>query len=243
MRKNVPTETTSEILEMMEGIKVAMNTLIAEKEWIDNETRKEAQLKLREMLYYAGSRKWIQNEQLLDKYHQGLIFDREDSLDQMVTKIKKWKSDAEYRKLLRKVEGRVENFHDFPATLVNAFFSPRENLFEVEAGFLGPPHYYANYPKAINYGAVGMTIGHEITHGFDPSGSKFDHAGKLRNWWSNATREKFDKLVQCVVDQYSNEPIVPDIGMNMNGDLTKGENVADLGGLKAAFRVFSALIT
>ncbi|GMT35494.1 hypothetical protein PFISCL1PPCAC_26791, partial [Pristionchus fissidentatus] len=114
---------------------------------------------------------------------------------------------------------------------------------EVEAAMIYPPHYYDTFPKSINYGAMGAVIGHEITHGFDPTGSQFNHIGKLRNWWSNETREEFDRRVQCIVDQYSNETVVPELGIQLNGMQTKEENVADLGGLKAAFRVFLVFLS
>ncbi|GMT35517.1 hypothetical protein PFISCL1PPCAC_26814, partial [Pristionchus fissidentatus] len=109
------------------------------------------------------------------------------------------------------------------------------NFTEVLAGCLNPPHYFSNYPKSINYGSLGVVIGHEITHGFDPKGSQHDHEGKKKNWWDNSTREEFNQRVKCISDQI-NSGTDPIDGINLS--LQVGENVADLGGLKAAYQAY-----
>ncbi|WAR16150.1 NEP-like protein [Mya arenaria] len=89
----------------------------------------------------------------------------------------------------------------------------------------------------MNYGGIGVVIGHEITHGFDDQGSQYDKVGNLRNWWDTTILENFQKRAQCIVDQYGGF-VVPDIGIHVDGENTLGENIADNGGLKQSFRAY-----
>jgi endothelin-converting enzyme/putative endopeptidase len=114
-----------------------------------------------------------------------------------------------------------------PAT-VDAYYNPQMNDINFPAGVLQPPLYDAKVDDAPNYGDTGGTIGHELTHGFDDEGSQFDATGNLKNWWTKEDREKFDARTKCVSDQYSKYVVVEDV--HINGLLTMGEDVADLGG-------------
>lgn len=104
------------------------------------------------------------------------------------------------------------------------------------AGILQPLFYSQHFPKSLNYGGIGVVIGHEITHGFDDKGRQFDKEGNMMQWWNNATIEAFRERTQCVIDQYSRYKI-NEVDMFMDGRMTQGENIADNGGLKQAFRV------
>jgi endothelin-converting enzyme/putative endopeptidase len=112
---------------------------------------------------------------------------------------------------------------------VNAYFDPQMNDINFPAGVLLPPLYDPKLDDAPNYGNTGGTIGHELTHGFDDEGSKFDAAGNLRDWWTEADAKRFSDRTQCVVDQYAQYVVVDDV--HINSRLTLGEDVADLGGL------------
>jgi putative endopeptidase len=116
---------------------------------------------------------------------------------------------------------------------VNAYYDPQKNDINFPAGVLQPPLFSALSDAAANYGDTGGTMGHELTHAFDDEGSQFDAAGNLRNWWTEADRKEFDKRAQCVVDQYSSYTIIDDI--KINGKLTNGEDIADLGGTLLAY--------
>src|SRR5438105_14137898 len=119
---------------------------------------------------------------------------------------------------------------------VNAYYNPNMNEIVFPAGILQPPFFYANADDAINYGGIGAVIGHEMTHGFDDQGRQYDAVGNLRDWWSKASADEYDKRRKVVVAQYSAaEPIA---GMHINGELTQGENIADIGGVKIAFMAF-----
>lgn len=104
------------------------------------------------------------------------------------------------------------------------------------AGILQPLFYSRNFPKSLNYGGIGVVIGHEITHGFDDKGRQFDKDGNMVQWWNDNTIRSFRQRAQCIVDQYSRYR-VDEVGLYMNGRMTQGENIADNGGLKQAFRV------
>jgi putative endopeptidase len=106
------------------------------------------------------------------------------------------------------------------------------------AGILQPPFFSPRASLAVNMGATGETIGHELTHGFDDAGSQYDAKGDLVSWWEPETRKRFEAKTQCVVDQFS---AYENLGVKLNGKLTLGENIADLGGLTLAFRAYRAL--
>ena len=116
---------------------------------------------------------------------------------------------------------------------VNAYYDPQKNDINFPAGILQPPLFSALSDAAPNYGDTGATVGHELTHAFDDEGSQFDAEGNLRDWWTDADRKEFERRAQCVVDQYSGYTIVDDI--KINGKLTNGEDLADLGGTLLAY--------
>jgi predicted metalloendopeptidase len=122
---------------------------------------------------------------------------------------------------------------------VNAYYDPSMNEIVLPAGELQPPFFSRDFYPPVNIGDEGAnTIGHEMTHGFDDEGSQFDGKGNLRDWWTKETKEKFDQATQCVRDQYSQYEAVP--GVKLNGALTSGENIADIGGVKLGYAALQA---
>jgi len=122
-----------------------------------------------------------------------------------------------------------------PST-VNAYYNPSNNEIVFPAGILQPPFFSATADDAVNYGAIGAVIGHEMTHGFDDQGRQFDARGNLADWWTPEDAAAFDKRAQCIVDEYNALESLP--GVHMNGKLVQGEAVADLGGTAIAFKAF-----
>ncbi|KAG7274920.1 hypothetical protein CRUP_036813 [Coryphaenoides rupestris] len=118
---------------------------------------------------------------------------------------------------------------------VNAYYNPTKNEMVLPAGILQAPFYSRNWPKALNFGRIGIVMGHELTHAFDDQGREYDMDGNLRLWWKNSSVEAFKKQTQCMVDQYSNYSINQE---PLNGKHTLGENIADNGGLKAAYKAY-----
>ncbi len=140
----------------------------------------------------------------------------------------------EFHRWLAKIGKPVDrNEWDMTPPTVNAYYDPQRNDINFPAGILQPPLFSALSDAAPNYGDTGATMGHELTHAFDDEGSQFDAQGNLRNWWTDADRKEFEKRAQCVVDQYSGYTIIDDI--KINGKLTNGEDLADLGGTLLAY--------
>jgi endothelin-converting enzyme/putative endopeptidase len=121
---------------------------------------------------------------------------------------------------------------------VNAYYDPSLNEMVFPAGILQPPFFNRASEEAENYGGIGMVMGHELTHGFDDEGRQFDGHGNLREWWTPASKKAFEERTACVVHQF--DGYVPVDKLHINGKLTLGENIADLGGITLAFKAFEA---
>uniref|UniRef100_A0A8B9HI22 Neprilysin n=1 Tax=Astyanax mexicanus TaxID=7994 RepID=A0A8B9HI22_ASTMX len=123
-------------------------------------------------------------------------------------------------------------------TVVNAFYSSSRNQIVFPAGILQPPFFGKGQPWSLNYGGIGMVIGHEITHGFDDNGRNFDKDGDLKDWWTPSSTQKFQELSKCIVDQYSSFSWDLANGQNLNGNNTLGENIADNGGIRQSYQAY-----
>jgi predicted metalloendopeptidase len=144
----------------------------------------------------------------------------------------------EQRRQLAKIGRPVDRFDwEMTPPTVNAYYEPSLNELVLPAGQLQPPFFAATFHPAFNFAATGGgTIGHEMTHGFDDEGSQYDGDGNLRDWWSKTTKDKFAAATKCVADQYSKYEAVP--GVHLDGQLTLGENIADIGGVKLAHAAY-----
>jgi predicted metalloendopeptidase len=116
---------------------------------------------------------------------------------------------------------------------VNAYYSPQQNNINFPAGILQPPFYNPKGDDAVDYGAIGVVVGHELTHGFDDQGRRYDGAGNLREWWTPEDAANFTERADCLVNEYNN--FSPTDGVKLNGKLTLGENAADNGGIQLAY--------
>ncbi|MGZ5415292.1 MAG: M13-type metalloendopeptidase, partial [Aeromicrobium sp.] len=130
-----------------------------------------------------------------------------------------------------------EEWYMTPQT-VNAYYNPGMNEIVFPAAILQPPFFHAGADDAVNYGAIGAVIGHEIGHGFDDQGSHYDGTGALRNWWTKDDREAFESLTKVLIAQYNDLSPEGADGHTVNGELTIGENIGDLGGLGIAHKAF-----
>jgi putative endopeptidase len=149
--------------------------------------------------------------------------------------------EFEVRRDLAKVGKPVDRqeYRMTPPT-VNAYYSPLENNINFPAGILQPPFYTQSADMAVNYGAIGSVIGHELTHGFDDQGRQFDADGNLRDWWTEQDAAEFKKRADCIADEYSGFTAVP--GLKLNGRLTLGENGADNAGIRLAFMALTSAL-
>uniref|UniRef100_A0A5S6QI76 Peptidase M13 C-terminal domain-containing protein n=1 Tax=Trichuris muris TaxID=70415 RepID=A0A5S6QI76_TRIMR len=240
-------ESKKDIQEMIDNLISSFLTIIDELDWMDQVTKRAAKDKARAIYSSIGYPDFIMDDQLLDAYYSDLIppenNDTEewpetvirpgDSLFRIHNRVIKWMIDRLVAKLGTKFHR--ESFGGSPAT-VNAWYSHFKNSIVFPAAILQPPFFHTTFPKAINYGAMGSVIGHEITHAFDDQGSQYDKHGNLVNWWSPASKKLFWEKKKCIIKQYSNF-CYPHLQNNtcLNGYHTQGENIADNGGLKEAF--------
>jgi len=209
------------IKNLIKGFEVSINDL----EWMTPETKKAAQEKLSKFTYKIGyPDKW--------KDYSGLEIKADDLVGNYVRYAK-----FEYADMLGKLGKPIDRteWHMTPQT-VNAYYSPVMNEIVFPAAILQPPFFNMDADDAVNYGGIGAVIGHEISHGFDDQGAKYDGDGNLRNWWSDKDREEFQKRGKQLSAQYSHFEALP--GKFVNGDLTLGENIGDLGGLTVALRSY-----
>ena len=143
-------------------------------------------------------------------------------------------NEFEYRRELDKIGKPVDRSEwEMTPPTVNAYYEPTQNNINFPAGILQPPFYSNKADDAVNYGAAGAVVGHELTHGFDDEGRQFDAGGNLKDWWQKSDEEQFEKLTQCVVSEYGS--FSPVSGVELNGKLTLGENTADNGGVRLAY--------
>ncbi|HEX3878293.1 MAG TPA: M13 family metallopeptidase [Bryobacteraceae bacterium] len=147
----------------------------------------------------------------------------------------------EFQRQLNKI-GKPVNRNDWDMTppTVNAYYDPLMNDINFPAGILQPPFYDNDMDDAVNYGGIGMVIGHELTHGFDDQGSQFDPAGNLKNWWTPDDKKEFDQREACIIKEYSSFTVASDL--HVNGELTLGENTADNGGARVALMALEAAL-
>jgi putative endopeptidase len=215
-------ELKAQTLDMVTRIEEAMHQRIEQLDWMSPETKKQALVKL------AGIRNKIGYPDKWRDYSSIKL-----SADDFAGNIQ-GAGAFELHRQINKIGKPVDRGEwEISAATVDAYYNPQMNDINFPAGVLQPPLYDPKMDDAPNYGDTGGTIGHELTHGFDDEGSQFDAKGNLKNWWTEKDRKEFDARTKCVEDQYSSYVSVEDV--HLNGKLTLGENVADLGGEILAF--------
>ncbi len=218
-------EAQKRMSELIDNLFAAYRERLANLEWMTPETRQMALTKLN-----AYQRKIGFNQN--PRGYEGLQI-RRDSYFNNSRAVGQFELARNLKDIGQKVD--KTRWGMTPPT-VNAYYNPSYNEIVFPAGILQPPFFNANADDAINYGAIGAVIGHEITHGFDDQGSQFDAEGNLKSWWTKDDRAKFEERASCVADQFSGYEIQPNL--NINGRLTLGENIADLGGLKMSYAAY-----
>ncbi len=225
VEKYFPESSKQRMMELVKNLQVALGQRIDQQKWMSDETKKQAHEKLNSFYVKIGyPDEWMDYSKL----------DIDDSLSyyENMVRATQFRSNYFIEKHVNKPTDRNEWLMT-PQT-INAYYNPTTNEICFPAGILQPPFFNAEADDACNYGAIGVVIGHEMTHGFDDQGAQFDKDGNLRNWWTAKDKAEFEKRTKVMSDFFDHIKVLPDL--HANGKLTLGENTADHGGLNIAFQ-------
>ena len=222
--KYFPESSKERMKQLVKNLQVSLAERIEAQTWMSEETKKNALDKLNSFYVKIGyPDKWTDMSKL--------VIDMKKSYYDNIVECKKFWNEYEINKKAGKPVDKDE-WHMTPQT-VNAYYNPTTNEICFPAGILQPPFFDANADDAFNYGAIGVVIGHEMTHGFDDSGRHYDKDGNMNDWWTTADGDNFTKRADDYAAYFSNIKVLPDL--NANGKFTLGENLADHGGLMVSF--------
>ncbi len=223
VEKYFPESDKERVLAMVENLRTALGQHIAALDWMSDATKAKAQEKLAAFTVKIGyPDKW--------KDYSSLTIDPSKSYWDNIVEANRWYTADEMAEVGKPVD-RSKWFMS-PQT-VNAYYNPTTNEICFPAAILQPPFYNTAADDAVNYGAIGVVIGHEMTHGFDDQGSLFDKEGNMNEWWTAEDRAAFEKKTAVLADQFDAVEVLP--GIHADGKLSLGENIADQGGLRVAY--------
>ncbi|KAF1470493.1 Neprilysin, partial [Eudyptula minor novaehollandiae] len=225
--------------EMIADIRDVFIKTLDELTWMDAETKKKAEQKataIRERIGYPDE--IMTDDSKLNSEYQELNYKEEEYFENIIQNLV-----FTQKKRLKKLREKVDKEEWISgAAVVNAFYSASRNQIVFPAGILQPPFFSASQPKSLNYGGIGMVIGHEITHGFDDNGRNFNENGDLVDWWTEESARNFKELSQCMVYQYGNFSWDLAGGQHLSGINTLGENIADNGGVRQAYKAYENFV-
>ena len=226
VNKYFPNENKEYMVGLVENLRTALGKHIDNLSWMSDSTKQKAHEKLATFTVKIGyPDKW--------KDYSEITIDPEKSYMENVYNASVWYTQDNYKKLHKPVD--KTEWHMTPQT-VNAYYNPTTNEICFPAGILQAPYFDLTADDAQNYGAIGVVIGHEMTHGFDDQGRQFDKDGNLSDWWQPEDAERFTKLADALADQFNKVEVAP--GVFANGKFTLGENIADQGGLRVALTAY-----
>ncbi|MEO0425025.1 MAG: M13 family metallopeptidase [Pseudomonadota bacterium] len=227
--RHFPREAKEQMDELVANLVAALEERLGENEWMDDETRDAALVKLGTFEPRIGyTTKWTDYSDL--EIVAGDMLGNARRIDEF-----SWKQQVD------RLGGAVDReIWPYPPQTVNASYNPLLNQITFPAGILQAPFFDPNADPAVNYGAIGAVIGHEIGHGFDDQGRRFDEVGRIRDWWTLAADARFKTRADTLVAQYDEYSPIED--MNVNGRLTLGENIGDLGGVEMAYAAYQRYV-
>ena len=228
VKEYFPETSKQRVVKLVKDLQQAFEDRLRENTWMSEPTKAKALEKLRAMYINVGyPDKWEDMEKFVD------IRENENLVENFI-RINQETTQAELRKYWRHPVDKT--MMGMPPQTVNAFYNPMFNSINFPAAILQPPFFDPEADYAANYGAIGVVMGHEMTHGFDDQGCQYDKDGNLANWWTPEDKANYDKRTKVIADWFSKQEAVP--GLNVNGEKTLGENVSDNGGLKIAYRAY-----
>lgn len=231
VEKYFPESSKQRMLDLVHNLQTALAERIDEASWMEQATKDQAKDKLSNFIIKIGyPDKW--------RDYSGLQIDPSLSLYENISHVMEFMTQDYIDRKVNKPVDKSE-WHMTPQT-VNAYYNPTTNEICFPAAILQAPFFDPEADDAVNYGAIGCVIGHEMSHGFDDQGCQFDKNGNQNNWWTAADKANYDKRTKVLEDYFGNYEVLP--GKKINGKLTLGENIGDNGGLNIAFRAFSNLM-
>ncbi|XP_065737316.1 membrane metallo-endopeptidase-like 1 [Phocoena phocoena] len=236
VKEAFPRDSKNMVGELIDQLRAVFVETLDELSWMDESSKKAAQEKAMSIREQVGYPDYILEEgnKHLDEEYSDLNFSEHLYFENGLQNLK-----AGAQRSLKKLREKVDqNLWIIGAAAVNAFYSPNQNQIVFPAGILQPPFFSKEQPQALNFGGIGMVIGHEITHGFDDNGRNFDKNGNMMDWWSNFSAQHFRKQSECMVYQYGNYSWDLADNQNVNGFSTLGENIADNGGVRQAYKAY-----
>ncbi len=222
VERHYPPESSTKMAELIADLRASLQDRLKNNRWMDEPTRAQALTKLAAFDPMIGyPRKWID--------YSSISVKRDDLLGNTL-RARKFQWDLQLSRLPNPVD---KSLWGMTPQTVNAYYSPLTNQIVFPAAILQPPFFDPNADPAVNYGAIGAVIGHEMGHGFDDQGRRFDAEGKFRDWWSKDTAAKYQTRADALGKQYDQIEVLP--GVKINGKLTMGENIGDLSGIETAY--------
>ncbi len=229
VKQNFPPQAKDNMEKLVAALRTALGQDIEQLTWMSADTKKQAEVKLEAFRQKIGyPEKWRDYSKVEVK--------RDDWMGD-VRRAMVFNTDFELNHIGKPVD---EKEWGMTPPTVNAYYNPAQNDINFPAGILQPPFYQFSIDPAVNFGAIGVVIGHEMTHGFDDEGSRYDAQGNVRDWWTKEDKTKFDAKTDCEVKEYGNFEPIP--GAKLNGKLTLGENTADNGGIHIAFQALQSVL-
>jgi putative endopeptidase len=226
VEKHFPPAAKERMLDLVHNLQAALGERIKNLDWMSDETKTEALAKLNTFRIKIGyPDKW--------RLYDDLVLNKKESYLDNIIRCEYFYVDDMISDFNQPVD--KDKWFTTPQT-VNAFYNPSENSINFPAAILQPPFFNMEADDAVNYGAIGAIIGHEMTHGFDDSGRNFDKDGNLLDWWTEEDAARFNERSQVLVDYFDALVVLGDT--HANGRLTLGENIADLGGLQVAWQAY-----
>ena len=229
VKQNFPPDAKDNMERLVKALEVAMAEDIKQLPWMSDATKVEARKKLDAIKDKIGyPEKW--------RDYSGLAVKRDDLLGNQ-ERSEVFEAKYENAKLGKPVD---EKEWGMTPPTVNAYYNPAQNDINFPAGILQPPFFDNHQDPGVNFGGIGVVIGHEMTHGFDDEGSKYDLNGNVRQWWTDEDKKEFEARTECTAKEYDGFEVAP--GQKLNGHLTLGENTADNGGIRIAFQALEETI-
>ncbi|XP_048460433.1 endothelin-converting enzyme-like 1 [Rhincodon typus] len=222
------------VQQLVKDIKHAFDRQLDELDWMDEETKEAARAKLQYMMVMIGYPDFLLITNAVDNEYGFEVNEKtyfKNVLNSIMYNIK-----LSVKKIRQQVD---KTAWLLPPQTLNAYYLSTQNQMVFPAGILQPPLYDSEFPQSLNYGGIGTIIGHELTHGYDDWGSHYDKYGNLKKWWTEGSYNKFIRRAQCIVNLYENFTVYDQM---VNGQLTLGENIADMGGLKLAYYAYQKWI-